>query len=47
LYTFGVIDVTDANLDDFGEDRLARVLSASAARSAGEIIGALLDATRE
>jgi serine phosphatase RsbU (regulator of sigma subunit) len=46
LYTDGVIDVTDANLDDFGEDRLARVLSASAARSAGEIIGALLDATR-
>jgi serine phosphatase RsbU (regulator of sigma subunit) len=41
-----VIDVTDASLDDFGEDRLARVLSASAARSAGEIIGALLDATR-
>lgn len=46
LYTDGVIDVTDPNLDDFGEDRLARVLFESAARPAGEIIGALLDATR-
>jgi phosphoserine phosphatase RsbU/P len=46
LYTDGVIDVADANLDDFGEDRLARVLRESAARPAGEIIDALLDATR-
>jgi sigma-B regulation protein RsbU (phosphoserine phosphatase) len=46
LYTDGVIESTDANLDDFGEDRLAAVLSASRARPAAGIIGALVDATR-
>lgn len=46
LYTDGVIDVTDPNFEDFGEDRLARVLSDCAACRAGEIIDALLGATR-
>jgi serine phosphatase RsbU (regulator of sigma subunit) len=46
LYTDGVIEVADTNEDDFGEDRLVRVLTDSAARPAKEIIGALLDATR-
>jgi sigma-B regulation protein RsbU (phosphoserine phosphatase) len=46
LYTDGVIEATDAKLDDFGEDRLAAVLSASRSRPAAEIIKALVDATR-
>lgn len=46
LYTDGVIDVTDANQDDFGEDRLVRVVSGAAARPARDIIDTLLRATR-
>ncbi|HSL22961.1 MAG TPA: GAF domain-containing SpoIIE family protein phosphatase [Vicinamibacterales bacterium] len=46
LYTDGVVESTDASLAEFGEARLARVLSDYAARPAGEIIGALLEATR-
>jgi serine phosphatase RsbU (regulator of sigma subunit) len=46
LYTDGVIEVADANDDDFGEDRLVRVVSDAAVRPAREIIGALLEATR-
>jgi serine phosphatase RsbU (regulator of sigma subunit) len=46
LYTDGVIEVADASDDDFGEDRLVRALSDSAARPARDIIRDLLDATR-
>jgi phosphoserine phosphatase RsbU/P len=46
LYTDGVIDVTDPDYEDFGEDRLTGVLAEYAARPAGEIISALLEATR-
>jgi sigma-B regulation protein RsbU (phosphoserine phosphatase) len=46
LYTDGVIEVADAHDDDFGEDRLVRVVSDAALRPAREIIGALLEATR-
>jgi sigma-B regulation protein RsbU (phosphoserine phosphatase) len=46
LYTDGVIEVTDANQDDFGEDRLVRVVSDAAGRPARGIIDALLAATR-
>jgi phosphoserine phosphatase RsbU/P len=46
LYTDGVVELTDANQTEFGEARLGRALSDSAARPAREIIGALLDATR-
>lgn len=46
LYTDGVVELTDAKLAEFGEDRLARVLSEYAARPAGEILDALLRVTR-
>lgn len=46
LYTDGVVELTDAGLAEFGEARLARVLSDSAARPARGIIDALLEATR-
>jgi phosphoserine phosphatase RsbU/P len=46
LYTDGVVDLTDASQAEFGEARLGRALSESAARPAREIIHALLDATR-
>jgi serine phosphatase RsbU (regulator of sigma subunit) len=46
LYTDGVVELTDASQAEFGEARLGRVLSDSAARPAREIIGALLEATR-
>jgi len=47
LYTDGVVELTDASLEEaFGETRLARALSDSAALPASEIIGALVSATR-
>jgi sigma-B regulation protein RsbU (phosphoserine phosphatase) len=46
LYTDGVVETTDASESEFGDIRVARVLSDFAARSAGEIIGALVEATR-
>ncbi len=46
LYTDGVVELTDASEAEFGEARLAGVLSDAAPRPAREIITALLDATR-
>jgi serine phosphatase RsbU (regulator of sigma subunit) len=47
LYTDGVVEVTDQSVDEvFGESRLARALTDSAALSASRIISALVDATR-
>ena len=46
LYTDGVVEIADATMSEFGEARLARVLSGAAALSAREIISALVDATR-
>lgn len=46
LYTDGVIDVSDANLNEFGEERLTGLVSASRALPATEMIGALVAATR-
>ncbi len=46
LYTDGVVDVTDTNYDEFGEERMTRVVTECAARPAVAIITALLDATR-
>jgi sigma-B regulation protein RsbU (phosphoserine phosphatase) len=46
LYTDGVADVTDGSYAEFGEARVADVLSASASGSAREIVTAFVDATR-
>ena len=46
LYTDGVVELTDAGDEEFGEARLARALAGAAGRPAREIIAMLLDATR-
>jgi PAS domain S-box-containing protein len=42
MYTDGVTEATDANLQLFGEERLRRVVRESGSRSAGEIVEAIL-----
>jgi sigma-B regulation protein RsbU (phosphoserine phosphatase) len=46
FYTDGVIEVTNADEREFGTAGLSRVLAASAAQPAEEIIHAVVDATR-
>ena len=46
LYTDGVVELTDAASEEFGETRLVRVLVSVADRPAREIIETLLQATR-
>lgn len=46
MYTDGVVELTDGNLTEFGETRLARVLSEAATGTAAEIVSALLERTR-
>jgi serine phosphatase RsbU (regulator of sigma subunit) len=46
LYTDGVVEVTDANLVEFGDARLLEVLSRCTERPARDIVRALLDETR-
>jgi serine phosphatase RsbU (regulator of sigma subunit) len=46
LYTDGVVELNSTDLVEFGEVRLEGVLRAAAGRSAGDLIRAVVDATR-
>jgi sigma-B regulation protein RsbU (phosphoserine phosphatase) len=46
LYTDGVVEPADARGEEYGPDRLLRVLSESASRPAGDVVLAVVDATR-
>jgi sigma-B regulation protein RsbU (phosphoserine phosphatase) len=46
LYTDGVVEPADDRQEEFGQERLLRLLRASAARPAGDLVLAVVEATR-
>jgi sigma-B regulation protein RsbU (phosphoserine phosphatase) len=46
LYTDGVVEPADDRQEEFGQERLLQLLRASSARSAGDLVLAVVDATR-